>query len=132
MLESMEFNAPTVVLLALVAVLAVFAFRRAVRSWSGTGGCHGEGGGERRERRVKVSDTDESHYPYRFEIPVGGMTCENCARRVENAINRVGGTWARVDVSSGTATVLAKEDGLRGTCEDAVQKAGYFVMGRRP
>ena len=44
----------------------------------------------------RVEDTDESHYPYKYLVSVGGMKCSNCAVNVENAINASGDTWAHV------------------------------------
>ena len=37
------------------------------------------------------------------------LHCENCKTRVENALNRTDGVWARVDLKSGTADVKMKK-----------------------
>ena len=36
-------------------------------------------------KKVKVKDKDPSHYPYEKILKIDGMTCGNCANRVENA-----------------------------------------------
>ena len=50
-METMEFNLPTVILLAIVIVGFAFALRRAYLAWTGKGkGCHGDGCEERSRR----------------------------------------------------------------------------------
>lgn len=55
-----------------------------------------------------VEDTDESHYPFRYNVGIEGMSCSNCAARVENAINASGDTWAHVNLGRSRAEVLSK------------------------
>lgn len=123
-------NASTAVLIVIIAVLAVFAARRMYRSFSGKGGCHGGGGGGD-AKRVKVADLDESHYPYSQNLKVSGMTCDHCVRNVENALNSVEGTWARVDLKSGTAHVLSKAPVDEDRLQRAIIEAGYYVPSVR-
>lgn len=124
----MEMTPATAVILAVILVLAVFSARRMYRSFSGKGGCHGGGcDAPAGAKRVKVADTDESHYPYSEDIAVGGMTCERCAKNVENALNAVEGTWARVDLPSGTAHVLSKQPIDADALRKAVTDAGYYA-----
>ena len=80
------------VLIAALLLLAAWALRRTlIRSRKG-GGCCGDH--EAAEKKVTVSDRNKAHYPYAVSLQIGGMTCENCARKVENALNRLDGTWA--------------------------------------
>ncbi len=115
----------TVLICLALAALAVFGVRSFSKRLSG--GCCGTG--SESVRRVRVQDRDKKHYPYETRLAVGGMTCRNCARRVENALNSLDGVWARVDLSKNEAFVRLKsppdEDALRA----AVQKAGYWVPG---
>ncbi|WP_281654509.1 heavy-metal-associated domain-containing protein [Eggerthella sinensis] len=120
-------NAPTFVILAIILVLCVFSARRMYRSFTGKGDCCGGGGGAPKVKRAKVSDTDEAHYPYRAEVKVGGMTCARCASTVENALNGVEGTWARVDLDAGTARILSKSPIDDDAIADAVTAAGYYL-----
>lgn len=121
-------NASTALVLILILVIAVFACRRMFRVFFGTSDCCGSGGAK--AKRVRVADTDEAHYPYVEDVQVGGMTCPACASAVENALNALGGTWARVDADAGSAHVLSKRpldaDEIRG----AVADAGYYVVRR--
>jgi Cu+-exporting ATPase len=63
-------------------------------------------------------------------IPVGGMTCANCARSVERKLSaNPGVSSARVDLAGGTATV--EFDAGRTELPDllrAIQQLGYTVQ----
>ena len=56
------------------------------------------------------------------------MTCDNCARRVENALNSLPGAWANVDVSSEKAVLRMKEKTGEAQIKDAVASSGYTVL----
>ncbi|MBQ8953570.1 MAG: heavy-metal-associated domain-containing protein, partial [Clostridia bacterium] len=58
-----------------------------------------------------------------------GMTCENCARRVENALNALEGVWATVRIDTHTARVRCKTEPDEAALRGAVTGAGYVVNG---
>ena len=113
----------TIAILVILVVWAVLHMRR--RSTTG-GGCCGEH--EETVRRVQVYDRDDRHYPYSYSMRIGGMTCENCARRVENSLNGLPGVWASVDISDKRATVRCKHKIDRSLLRNAVADAGYAVL----
>ena len=114
-----------IVVILLLLALIVWAVRRTVQKSRKGGGCCGEH--EAAEKRAAVADRNKNHYPYKVSLQIGGMTCENCARRVENALNRLDGTWAKVSISSHTAEVLCKSEPDEAALREAVRKAGYVV-----
>ena len=131
-MAEMEMNAQTIVLLVVVLVLFAFALRRARDVFGGKAGCHGgSSDGAKKQKPVAVADTDESHYPYRLELVVGGMTCDHCKTAVENSVNAIPGMWARVDLGTRRATVLGKSPIDQEAVEEAVEAAGYYVV-RQP
>lgn len=69
-------------------------------------GCCGAGG-DKEKRVAKTADIAE--YKHYYSVKIGGMSCKNCAVRIENAFNRQEGVFARVYFKSGTAEVCAKE-----------------------
>lgn len=117
-----------IVVAVVVLVAVVVGVRRAVRGVTTGASCCTDGTARPRTKRAAPLDTDESHYPYRVELLIGGMSCENCARTVEGALNGVGDTWARVDLAEKCALVLSKREPDRETLEEAVKRAGYYVM----
>ena len=117
------------VLIAALFLLAAWALRRTMTRSRKGGGCCGEH--ESSEKKVTVSDRNKAHYPYAVSLRIGGMTCENCARKVENALNRLDGTWAAVSISSGSAKVLCKMSPDEAAVREAVRSAGYVVTDYR-
>ena len=126
-------NAPTVIITIVIAILMVFALRRAYRVFSLKDDCCGGGPKTPKAKKVAavtVEDTDEANYPYSLDVKVKGMTCEKCVERVQNALNVQPGTWAKVDLASGAARILAKSPIDRDAVERAVEDAGYYVSHR--
>ena len=60
-------------------------------------------------------------------MQIGGMTCENCARRVENALNSLDNVWAEVRISDHTAVVRLKQEPDVRELSRKVTEAGYAV-----
>ncbi|WP_297149174.1 heavy metal-associated domain-containing protein [uncultured Ellagibacter sp.] len=126
-------NAPTLIIIIVIAILMVFALRRAYRVFSLKDDCCGGGSKTPKAKKVAavtVEDADEANYPYSLDVKVKGMTCEKCVERVQNALNAQPGTWATVDLASGTAHILAKSPIVRDAVERAVEDAGYYVSHR--
>lgn len=113
--------------LALAAVLA-WAVWHSVKKAKKGGGCCGE---HETVALDPVKDRNPAHYPYLVSLELGGMSCENCARRVANALNQLEGVWARVDLSSKRAEVRCKEQPVETMLRRAVSEAGYAVMDYR-
>jgi Cu+-exporting ATPase len=67
-----------------------------------------------------------------FELPIQGMTCANCARRVEEALAAVPGvTEAHVNFATRTASVAHLPTLEAQVLERAVEAAGYHVIKLR-
>ena len=117
-----------VIVLVVVAAGLFFGIRRIVRGITSGQSCCSDGECGHKVKKVKVTDTDASNYPYAVDLPIGGMSCQGCAENVQNALNGMGGTWATVDLASKTAHVLSKNPIDETACEAAVKGAGYYVM----
>jgi Cu+-exporting ATPase len=77
-----------------------------------------------------VATTNDKEQLARIRIPVRGMTCASCVRRVERALSKEKGVAeASVNLATGKATVgyIASEVGPRDL-EKAVEGAGYGVV----
>lgn len=115
-----------VILIILLAAIIGYAAWRSVRKLRKGGGCCGE---HEQVSLNAVKDRDKAHYPYRVKLDIGGMTCDNCARRVTNALNALDGTWATVRFDSKTADVRLKNPPDEDALRQAVAGAGYVVIG---
>ncbi len=113
------------IVLALLALLAWALYRVIRRARRGSACC-----GEREEtvKKAGVSDRNRAHYPYEVTLQIGGMTCENCARRVENALNALPGTWASVSMDGRKARIRLKQPADMALLREAVRQAGYVAL----
>ena len=116
-----------IVLTVILAAAVAWAIVHTVQKSRKGGDCCGDR--EETVKRVPVGDRNKAHYPYTAELTVEGMTCENCARRVENALNTLDGVWAKVDIGSHRATVRLKGPPEEIELRRAVHDAGYVVTG---
>lgn len=120
-------NPANLIVLAVIVVGMFFGLRRIVASAHGKS-CCSDGASGKKAKKVVVTDTDPSHYPYSDELLIGGMSCDGCAQNVENALNALDGVWATVTYVDHTARVRSKRPVDRDTLETAVRDAGYYVM----
>ena len=115
----------TIIIISGLILLTGWAVYKIIQRSQKGGGCCGEH--EKRSKRLPVSDRDKSHYPYKYTLSIGGMTCENCAIKVENTLNALPGTWAKADIADNKACVLLKEEPDLKVLRKAVSDAGYVV-----
>ena len=109
------------IILVIAVVAGVKSYMKKLRS-----GCCGASS-EPAVQKVKVKDKDPSHYPYQKVLKIDGMTCGNCANRVENALNHLDGVYASVDLMKEEAVVRMKEKVEDQTLKKTVAAAGYTV-----
>lgn len=122
------FTPGNIIVFVIVAIGLVVGVRRAIGGLTKGESCCTDGVDGRKVRSVKVTDTDETHYSYEVDLPIGGMSCEGCAANVANALNAIEGTWATVDLASKTTHVRAKHPIDLDVYETAVRDAGYYVV----
>lgn len=120
-------NPANIIVLGVIAIGMFFGLRRIAASTHGKS-CCSDGASGKKAKRVVVVDTDASHYPYSDELFIGGMSCDDCAQNVANALNTLDGVWATVTYADQTARVRSKRPVDRDTLETAVRGAGYYVM----
>ena len=122
-----EMSMGTVMIGLLLMLLIIWAIWRIRKKAKTGGGCCGDH--EEAIRRIKVKDRNKSHYPYDCVLLIGGMTCDNCASRVENALNELPGVWARVDIADRRAFLRLKAKPDETQLRRVVTAAGYTVLG---
>ena len=120
-------NPANLIVLAVIVVGMFFGLRRIVASTHGKS-CCSDGASGKKAKKVVVTDTDPSHYPYSDELLIGGLSCDGCAQNVETALNALDGVWATVTYADHTARARSKRPIDRGVLETAVRDAGYYVM----
>ena len=122
-------NILNIIIVLLVAAIVVFGSISYIKKLKKGGDCCPEH--EEATKSVKVKDRDKSHYPYEAKLAIDGMSCNNCVRNVENALNALDGTWATVSLEDNMATVLLKNPPDIEKLSKAVADAGYMVLKRK-
>ena len=122
-------NTVSIIITMIIAAIAVFGLVNYIKKLKKGGDCCPEH--EEATKSVKVKDRDKSHYPYEAKLAIAGLSCGNCVRNVENALNSLEGTWASVSLEDNQATVLLKSPADIEKLSKAVSDAGYCVLKRR-
>lgn len=122
-------NIVNIIIVLIVAAIVVFGSINYIKKLKKGGDCCPEH--EEATKSVKVKDRDKSHYPYEAKLTIDGMSCNNCVRNVENALNALDGTWATVSLEDNMATVLLKNPPDIEKLSKAVADAGYMVLKRK-
>ena len=115
-----------VIIVLILVVAVVYGIYNYVHHLNHGGGCCGEH--DAPARKVKAADTNKSHYLHRVVMGVDGMTCQNCQRHVENALNVMPGTWAAVDLAAQNVTILTKDEADEDAIRQAIRDAGYLPL----
>ncbi len=113
-----------VAVLAVIAVITVRNYRKQLKE-----GCCGAGGDSGPGEKVEPKDKDKANYPYIADVKIEGMHCENCVRKVENAVNRIDGAWANVDLPTNSARILLKDPKLETQIKMAIANNDFQVTG---
>lgn len=111
-------------IIILLAVLAAAAAASYVKKLSS--GCCGAGGDK--EKKILPQDTDISSYPYLCRVGIEGMTCKNCAMRIENVFNKREGFYASVDFKNNTAEIRTKNPPTDFEIRSTIVGLGYSVV----
>ena len=115
-----------VIIVLILVVAVVYGIYNYVHHLNHGGGCCGEH--DTPARKVKAADTNKSHYLHRLVMGVDGMTCQNCQRHVENALNAMTDTLAEADLSAQKVTVWTKADADEDAIRQAIRDAGYLPL----
>lgn len=122
--EGAIFMISTIVICAVllaICVYAVISYRKKIKS-----GCCGSGGDA--VKRVRPKDTKAENYAHKVDVYISGMTCENCAARVENAFNEKDGFMAKVNLRKKCAEIWCKSEPDENELRQTVMRSGYSPM----
>ena len=114
------------IVLVIIVALAVWGTVKRIRHGSSCCGEH-----EVAPKKVRVSDTNKSHYLYNYDLSVDGMHCSNCARRVENGFNSRDGLWATADIGERKVGLRSKRKVSEDECRKIVSDAGYTLLSMK-
>ena len=113
----------TIVIVVILAVILFFAVKNSIPHFRGEGGCCGGSGKEKLIKPAKLERIIATKV-----IKIEGMRCENCNRRVQNALNQLDGVNAKVYGDRAEAVVKLGRDIEDIELEKAVSGLGYRVI----
>ena len=113
----------TIVIVVILAVILFFAVKNSIPHFRGEGGCCGGSGKEKLIKPAKLERIIATKV-----IKIEGMRCENCNRRVQNALNQLDGVNAKVYGDRAEAVVKLGRDIEDIELERAVSGLGYRVI----
>lgn len=115
----------TIIIIAVLVVLVLFAFRGSFAHFKGEGGCCGGGGSEPKQKKKKLA----GEVIATKIISIEGMYCENCKNTVEKYINQIDGASAQVNLKKNIAVVQLDRPVEDTDLRTAVARAGFTVAG---
>lgn len=115
-----------IIIVLILAAMVGYGIYSYVHHLTRGGGCCGER--DAAAKKVKVEDHNKAHYPHTLVMGVDGMTCQNCQRHVENALNTLPDTLAEVNLSAQNVTVWTKADADEEVIRKAIRDAGYLPL----
>ncbi|MGN1135007.1 MAG: cation transporter [Oscillospiraceae bacterium] len=107
-----------IVILIAICITAVKCYMKKLAH-----GCCGAGGDNEKSDKTKPNLSD---CKYRYTIYIVGMSCKNCAARIENAFSRQG-IYAQADFKNGTAEIYSQESVAEFTVRQTIIGLGYSV-----
>lgn len=111
-------NAIVVAVLVVICIFAVISYRKRLSG----GGCCGSGGGI---IKIEPENKNTKSYAHKIKVYIDGMHCENCAARIENAFNELGGCYAKANVKKGYADVWSNDVLNEQKTKDLIEDKGY-------
>ncbi len=116
-----------VIILIIVAIVLIFAVRSSMRHFSGKGDCCGGSSGLIDQTKPEKKKLDGPVLGTRV-IKIAGMHCDNCVRSVTEAIDRIDGASAKVNLKKETAVVSYDKELDDEALKKAVEEAGFTVV----
>ena len=110
-----------IIIVLIVIVLLGFALKGSIKHFKGESPCCGGGGGE------IVLDIPDKKLGKKV-LKISGMHCEHCVKAVTEAINKIDGAAAKVNLSENEAVVSYDRELDDEQLRKIVKDAGYRVV----
>ena len=115
----------TYIVIAILVVIVFFSIKSSKQHFEGEGSCCGGGGSDSIKVNKKKLDGD---VVAKKIMHIEGMHCEKCKNRVENAINRIDGAVAKVNLKKNIAEINMTKEIADDILSSAVEYEDYKVI----
>lgn len=112
-----------VVIILIIAVIIIFAARESIKHMKGEGGCCGGGSGIIEDKK-KLDKPEIGKEVLKIE----GMHCDNCRVRVQNALNKIDGAAAKVNLKKSEAVISMSREIPREEFRKVIEDIGYKLV----
>ncbi len=114
-------------------VMLIIIFLSLRREREGEGDKEGFQGAKSPDYLVfRMNNSQPKSKDYQKDIQIIGMTCINCARRVEKSLQKINGVkFASVNLATESAYLISERDISFPEIKEAVESAGYGVSEKR-
>ena len=112
----------TIFIVIILVVILYFAIKNSIPHFRGEGGCCGGSGKEKLVKPAKIENVIATKI-----ITIDGMRCENCHRRVQNALNSIEGVNAKVNGEKKQAVIKLGREIENSEFEKIISGLGYKV-----
>jgi copper chaperone CopZ len=112
----------SIIIAVILIVTLFFAIKNSIPHFRGEGGCCGGSCKEKIIKPVKIKNVIATKV-----VHIEGMRCENCHRRVQNALNSIEGVNAKINGDKKQALVKMDRNIDDSEIEKAITGMGYSV-----
>ena len=113
------------IIIGVLLMVVVLALLRVKKHFKGCGCCSSGSNTIRDKKTLTQPKIGEKI------LLIQGMHCENCAIRIENALNRLDGVVCKVSLKKKSATVSYSVEPADVILKEAVEKLGFTVTDIR-
>ena len=84
---------------------------------------------DRQEPAVEINNKEEENNKMKYELKIEGMMCQHCQKHMTEALNKMDGVNAVVDLENGSAAVEADKAVSEDEFAAVTEEAGYTLTG---
>ncbi len=115
---------PELFITMIIAAVIVLAVSITIRRMKKGSSCCGD---IPEKEKSLSAEKKKADYPLSVNLKISGMTCKNCAVKIENALNSHDEIMASVNFGSSAATVRMKYDIPASEICSIIARAGYLA-----
>lgn len=110
-----------IIIIIIVIVLLAIALKASLKHFKGDSACCGGSSMSYKHKTLNHPIIGKK------QVKIEGMHCENCAKRITQALEEIDGVIAKTDYKKGISMISFDRNINNQTIESIIQKAGYKV-----
>ncbi len=119
----MRTDLSNIIILLILVVVIPLAIKKSISHFKGEGGCCGGGSAVNTIKPKKLGVVVA-----KWVVEIDGMMCENCEKRIQNALNSIDGINAKVQRSRNRAVLKMDRNIEESVVRETISGLGYTVL----